>query len=55
MKYIPCTLESAKASRFYCGYNADCFRTLKTQAKIREIYDTRDGSTCSTAAVSCPC
>lgn len=55
MKYVPCALASAKATRYYCGYNSDCFRMLKTNAKIKEIYDTRDGSTCSTSVVACPC
>lgn len=55
MKYTPCTDSSKYASRFYCGYNESCFIRLKTDARLKETYDSRDGTTCFVTANNCPC
>lgn len=55
MNFIPCGTASFLATRYYCGYNKTCNDLYKSRAKIKEIYDTRDGTICSLNSVACPC
>lgn len=55
MKYTPCADSAFRGIRYYCGYNAQCFTIFKTQARLKEVYDKRNGVTCSVSANQCPC
>lgn len=55
MKYESCADAGFRNYKTYCGYNASCFKIFKTNAKLKEVYDVRDGQTCSVTAIDCPC
>ncbi len=56
MKYTPCADSGFRKTTTYCAFDRDCFAIMKyDKAGIRRVYDTRDGSTCSLVAASCPC
>jgi hypothetical protein len=55
MNYVPCADSSFQKRRYYCAYDYDCFRIYKDSARFVEVYDGRDGTTCSEYVSSCPC
>jgi hypothetical protein len=55
MNYVPCGDAAFFKTSEYCCFNYDCFRIFKTDALCREVYDKRDGTTCSHTVAACPC
>lgn len=53
MKYQPCADAAFRSLKTFCGYHVKC--GTKTNARLKELYDIRDGTTCSITFVQCPC
>jgi hypothetical protein len=55
MKYVPCADPGFYRTTYYCCYDADCFRIMKSNALCKKVTDSRDGSVCSDYVSGCPC
>ena len=56
MMFIPCADSSFRRTRYYCCFDQMCWDYYERQkAQCRETYDSRDGTTCESKPVACPC